>query len=259
MSRWLDGQVALVLGGGSGIGAGVASAFVAEGARVGVLDRHDGAERIATELGERALGLRGDATVAAECAAAVEAVEAAFGQLDTLVCCAGIFDFYARLAEMSDADLDAAFDEIFRTNVKSCLVGVRATLGSLQATGGSAILTVSSSAYRAAGGGVLYGASKWAVRGLVAHLANELAPDVRVNGVAPGGTGGTRLSGLTTLGQRQRADTVTGRDERIRDGTALGVLPGPADHASAYVYLASRRAARVVTGAVINSDGGSTL
>lgn len=84
----------------------------------------------------------------------------------------------------------------------------------------------------------------------------ELAPEVRVNGVAPGGTTATRFGGLTTLGQTQTADQVEGRDDRIAAGTLLGVVPRPEDHAGAYLYLADPHTSRVTTGIVINTDGG---
>src|SRR5690606_30391878 len=102
------------------------------------------------------------------------------------------------------------------------------------------------------GGGVLYGSSKWALRGVVSHLARDLAPEVRVNAVAPGGTSATKLGGLTALGQDMTADRVAGRDERIRAGNP----PQAVTHAGAYVYLADPVAARIVTGVVVNTDGG---
>ena len=126
------------------------------------------------------------------------------------------------------------------------------------AEGASVTLTLSESAFHPVGGGVLYGSSKWALRGVVAHLSRDLAPRVRVNGVAPGGTSGTRFSAPAMLGQTLSADQVPGRDDRIKAGNALGVVPSPADHAGAYVYLADPAAARVVTGVVLNTDGGRT-
>ncbi len=112
----------------------------------------------------------------------------------------GIFDFYRGLADLADDQLDAAFDEIFAVNVKSQLVCVRAALPELRRAGGSVVLTVSTSGFYPGRGGVLYVASKFAVRGCVIALAHELAPDVRVNGVAPGGTLGTELTGPRSLG-----------------------------------------------------------
>src|SRR5699024_303476 len=98
--------------------------------------------------------------------------------------------------------------------------------------------------------------SKWALRGVVSHLAADFAPEVRVNGVAPGGTGGTRTAGLASLGQHRTADQIEGRDERIASGNLLGRTARPADHAGAYLYLADPASSGIVTGTIINTDGG---
>jgi NAD(P)-dependent dehydrogenase (short-subunit alcohol dehydrogenase family) len=254
---WLEGLSVLVTGGGSGIGRGVVDAYVAEGARVTVLERS--AERCADlrdRHGGRVTAVQGDTADPADVRRAVDAAAGADGRLDNLTVCAGVFDGHASLRDIPPAVLPAAFEEVYRVNVLGCLVAVSAALPRLVASRGSVTLTLSVSAFHPEGGGVLYGSSKWALRGVVAHLARDLAPEVRVNGVAPGGTGGTRLAGLASLGQQVTADRVPGRDERIREGNVLRVLPLPEDHAGAYVYLASPERARVVTGAVVNTDGG---
>ena len=176
---WLDGKRALVVGAGSGIGRAVVTAFHAEGARVGALELDQAkAGRLATEMPDCVVS-RGDATSLADARAAVRVVTAALGGLDVLVNCVGVFDFYRGLADIDDDQLDAAFDEIFAVNVKSQLVSVRAALPELRAAGGSVVLTVSTSGFYPGRGGVLYLASKFAVRGCVIALAHELAPGVR--------------------------------------------------------------------------------
>ncbi len=141
-------------------------------------------------------------------------------------------------------------------NVKSQLVSVRAALPELRRAGGSVVLTVSTSGFYPGRGGVLYVASKFAVRGCVIALAHELAPEVRVNGVAPGGTLGTELTGPRSLGL---ADSVLGaapgREQDLRRRTPLQVALTGEDHAGSYVFLASDRA-RGITGTVVHSDGG---
>ncbi len=108
-------------------------------------------------------------------------------------------------------------------------------------------------------GGILYTASEHAVVGLVRQLANELAPDVRVNGVSPGATQ-TDIRGLASLGQE---DVTRLNDpsygEMLRSFNPLGIALRPEDHAGAYVFLASRIQARGITGAILASDGGETL
>ena len=168
----------------------------------------------------------------------------------------GIFDFYRGLADLADDQLDAAFEEMFAVNVKSQLVTVRAALPELRRAGGSVVLTVSTSGFYPGRGGVLYVASKFAVRGCVIALAHELAPEVRVNGVAPGGTLGTELTGPASLGLAGRVlDAAEGREEDLRRRTPLHVALGGEDHAGSYVFLASDRA-RGITGTVVHSDGG---
>ena len=252
---WLDGRRALVVGGGSGIGRAVLGAFAAEGARVAVLERDPAkCEALAAEL-PGCVTTPGDATSLADTVAAVAAARRAYGGLDVLVNCVGIFDFYRGLADLGD-ELDEAFDEMFVTNVKSQLVSVQAALGELRRSRGCVVLTVSTSGFYPGRGGVLYVASKFAVRGCVVALAHELAPDVRVNGVAPGGTMGTDLAGPASLGLAgQRLGAAPGREEELKARTPLRVALAGDDHAGAYVYLASGRA-RGVTGTVLHSDGG---
>jgi len=256
---WLDGKRALVAGAGSGIGRAVLGAFAAEGARVAALELDEAkAGRLAAEL-PGSVVTRGDATALADARAAVRAAVGAFGGLDVLVNCVGIFDFYRGIADLGDDQIDAAFDEIFSVNVKSQLVTVRAALPELRRAAGSVVLTVSTSGFYPGRGGVLYVASKFAVRGCVIALAHELAPEVRVNGVAPGGTLGTELTGPRSLGLDGRVlGAAAGREQDLRDRTPLRVALTGADHAGSYVFLASDRA-RGITGTVVHSDGGAGI
>jgi NAD(P)-dependent dehydrogenase (short-subunit alcohol dehydrogenase family) len=256
---WLDGKRALVVGAGSGIGRSVAAGFLAEGARVAALELDEAkAARLAAEL-PGCVVTRGDATSAADSRAAVRAACDELGGLDVLINCVGIFDFYRGLADLDDDQLDAGFDEIFAVNVKSQLVSVRAALPELRRAGGSVVLTVSTSGFYPGRGGVLYVASKFAVRGCVIALAHELAPDIRVNGVAPGGTLGTELTGAPSLGLSGRVlGAAPGREEDLRRRTPLRVALTGDDHAGSYVFLASDRACGI-TGTVIHSDGGAGI
>jgi NAD(P)-dependent dehydrogenase (short-subunit alcohol dehydrogenase family) len=257
--QWLDGKRALVVGAGSGIGRAVAAAFMAEGGRVAALELDPAkAAALAAELPGCVVS-HGDATSAVAARAAVSSAAAAFGGLDVLVNCVGIFDFYRGLADLDDEQLDAGFDEIFAVNVKSQLVSVRAALPELQRSGGCVILTVSTSGFYPGRGGVLYVASKFAVRGCVIALAHELAPEVRVNGVAPGGTLGTELTGPRSLGLADQVlGAAPGRERDLRSRTPLQVALTGDDHAGSYVFLASDRS-RGISGTVVHSDGGAGL
>lgn len=189
--------------------------------------------------------------------AAVAATVAAFGGLDIVVSCIGMFDYYRSITDLTGDSLDAAFDEIFRANVRSCLHLVRSALPQLRQSGrGAIVLTESTSAYYPGRGGVLYLASKFAVRGLVTALAHDLAPHIRVNGVAPGGTVGTDLRGPASLGLAGRSlGNEPDRAAELAARSPLHVALSGADHAGSYVFLASDRA-RGITGDTLHSDGG---
>jgi NAD(P)-dependent dehydrogenase (short-subunit alcohol dehydrogenase family) len=258
VSGWLEGRRALVVGAGSGIGRAVVDAFLAEGAQVSVLERDPHKSKALTEALPEVPVTVGDAATREANDEAVAAAVAAFGGLDVLVSCVGIFDFY-RSVEDLDADvLDTAFDEMFHPNVKSMLHSVKAALPELKRSGnGSIVLTESTSAYYAGRGGVLYVASKFAVRGLVTALGHDLAPEVRVNGVAPGGTLHTDLRGLPSLGLAERSLGATpNRAQEMASRVPLQVALSGEDHAWSYVFLASSRS-RGITATSVHTDGGA--
>jgi phthalate 3,4-cis-dihydrodiol dehydrogenase len=253
----LAGRRALVVGAGSGIGRAVAAAFLAEGASVAGIDVVG--ERVEALAAAGVLAVAGDAADAAGCTGAVGEAIDALGGLDVLVNCVGLFDFRRGLGDLSVAELDAGCDEVFAVNVKSHLLSVHAALGALRASRGGVILTASTSSFLPERGGVLYVASKYALRGVVASLARELAPDVRVNAVAPGATAGTDLRGLRSLGEAERAiGDGPEREADIRDRSPLGVALDGAEVAASYVFLASD-AARGMSGRFLHPDGGAQL
>lgn len=242
----------------SGIGRAVVDAFRAEGARVAVLELDAGkAAAVAAELPDVPVTV-GDAVTRAANDEAVAAAVGAYGGLDVLVSCVGVFDYYRSIADLDADVLDTAFDEVFHTNVRSVLHSVKAALPDLTASGqGSVVLTESTSSYYPGRGGVLYVASKFAVRGLVTALAHDLAPEVRVNGVAPGGTLGTDLRGPPSLGLAGRSlGDTPGRAADLTARMPLRVALDGADMAWSYVYLASPRS-RGVTGTTVHPDGGA--
>lgn len=259
MTGWLVGSRALVVGGGSGIGRAVVQAFIEEGARVAVLEKSRAKCDALRGEGAGLAVLEGDATTWAANVAAVGLAVSEFGGLDVLVNCVGVFDFYQGLRTLDPGVLEPAFEEMFASNVKTHLYSVKAAAQPLLAARGSIVLTESTSAYYPGRGGVLYVSSKFAVRGLVASLAHEFAPDVRVNAVAPGGTVNTDLGGLRALGQHERRlDDTPGRAAELAERLPLRIALSPSDHAWSYVFLASRRA-RGITGDVLHSDGGFGL
>jgi NAD(P)-dependent dehydrogenase (short-subunit alcohol dehydrogenase family) len=187
----------------------------------------------------------------------IEVAADRFGGLDVLVGNAGIFDFHRPLEGYSPDLLSATFDEIFAVNLKGYMLAALASREALVASRGSMIFTASVASFHAGGGGVLYTAVKHAVVGMIRELARELAPDVRVNGVGPGGTL-TNLSGTVALGHAKRsmADKADQTEARIAAHVPLRFAQRPKNHTGVYVLLASRENSAATTGEVIMSDGG---
>jgi NAD(P)-dependent dehydrogenase (short-subunit alcohol dehydrogenase family) len=250
----LAGQRTIVTGAGSGIGRAIVHRYLEEGAQVVAVIR-DPAQKANLDASGAEVVI-GDVSAYATAEAAVQRAQERFGGLDAYVANAGLWDFHKRLEKQSPEELAAAATEIFGVNVMGAVYGARAALASLRESRGAYIVTGSNACFRGGGGGALYTASKFALRGLVLQLALEFAPEVRVNGVAPGATD-TGLSGPEALGQSARElNSDRDRVEIMASHIPLAVVSRPADHAGLYVLLASRRDSAYVTGALLVSDGG---
>lgn len=242
----LEAQAAIVTGGGSGIGEGIARRLALDGAAVLVADVNaEAAARVAAEIeaaGGRAAGMAMDVTREDDVDAAVAEAERRFGRLRIAVCNAGITDRVPVL-EMSLA----AFERVLRVNLIGCFLTARAAGRAMaRAPGaGGRIVTISSVSGQFGGTGrAAYGASKGGIEMLTRVLAAELAPHgILVNAVAPGPTQVAR----TAHGPRQRA-AFLGRMAIKRYAT-------PADVAAAAAFLCGQDNA-FVTGQVLNVDGG---
>lgn len=255
MSGWLEGKVALVTGGAGGIGRTIVERFVTEGARVAAFDlSRERLEELKDQVGDQVVTHAGDVRSFQNNAEAVKECVQAFGRLDVFVGNAAVFDCFLSLEKLPEKIIDEAFREIFDTNVKGYLLGAKAALPELRKASGTLLFSVSNSGFYTNGAGPMYTASKHAVVGLIKQLAFELAPVVRVNGVAPGGT-------LTAIGAAPslrsicpQTDMETKR-KRIESRTPLHMAMMPEDHVGAYVLLASEQS-RAMTGTIIQSDGG---
>lgn len=182
---WLEGQSALVTGGTGGIGSAIVRRYVNEGARVCVMAR-DGEQLSALrdDLGDAIITVQGDVSSYQDNQRAVAATLDAFGKLDTFVGNAAVFDYFTRLDRIAPEDFESAFQRLFAINVQGYMLGARCSTDALRASRGSMIFTLSNSAFYAGGGGILYVTAKHALVGMIRQLAYELAPDIRVNGVA---------------------------------------------------------------------------
>jgi cis-2,3-dihydrobiphenyl-2,3-diol dehydrogenase len=227
-----------------------------EGAHVAVFDKS--AERLsalsATYKGEVEV-IPGDVCLIEDNERAAEACLERFGKIDTAIGNAGIWDYSMSLDNLPKEQLNEAFDEIFNVNVKGYLNLAKACLGALVRSQGSLVFTVSNAGFHPNGGGPLYTASKHAVVGLIRQLAFELAPEVRVNGVAPGPID-TDLRGPRALGLSERSIGSIGLRDLASPNIALGRVPETSEYAGAYVQYASRRDSTASTGGVMICDAG---
>ncbi|MBU8769198.1 SDR family NAD(P)-dependent oxidoreductase [Cytobacillus oceanisediminis] len=251
----LSGKSVYLTGGASGIGKAVTETFIQEGAFVTVLDKSAaGLEQLKQEYGDRVLCMEGDVTKYEDHINAVEAAVEATGKLDVFVANAGVFDGFAKFSEVTPEAMSDAYDLLFTINVKGYFNGAKASAEELKKTNGNIIFTVSGAGFYPDGGGVWYTASKHAQIGLMRQLAFELAPDIRVNAVAPGGT----LTALNVIGPLKPFVTAVDPDTKaksIKSRNPLRIAMTSEDHVGAYLLLASDQS-RAITGEVISSDGG---
>jgi meso-butanediol dehydrogenase / (S,S)-butanediol dehydrogenase / diacetyl reductase len=243
------GKVAVVTGGGSGIGRATALRFAAEGAAVLVADVAGAtAEAVAiraTAAGGTALGMAVDVTDRDQVAAMVDRAVASFGGVDVLVTAAGIIAF----GDVVQTEPEV-WERVLAVNLTGAYLCARAAIPVMAARGGGAIVTISSStgAHDAAPGTAAYVASKGGVAMLTKAMAvDHAAAGVRVNAIAPGPTATPMLQ------------AVMNPDELRAFGQAMpvGRLADPAELAAAALFLASDDAS-YVTGAVFAVDGGQT-
>jgi NAD(P)-dependent dehydrogenase (short-subunit alcohol dehydrogenase family) len=243
----LAGRVAIVTGASRGIGLGIAERLVAEGAKVGITARKPEALAAAVEsLGgpSHALAVAGKGDDPEHRVDAVARVTEAFGPVDILVNNTGINPVYGPLA---DLDLAAA-RKIFEVNVLSSLAWVQELCRTGLTERGGAIVNVSSvGAVRPSTAIAFYGITKAAVNHLTVNLAAELAPRVRVNGVAP-----------AVVKTRFAAALYEGHEEEAARRYPLGRLGVPDDVAGAVAFLVSDDASWI-TGQTLAIDGGALL
>jgi NAD(P)-dependent dehydrogenase (short-subunit alcohol dehydrogenase family) len=244
----LAGQVAVVTGGGAGIGRATAERLAEAGADVAILDaeaaRAEAAAGAVRERGRRVLALAVDVSDEAAVDAAVARVVDTFGRLDVLVNNAGIYPV-SPIAEMPVAE----WDRVLGVNLRGAFLGLRAAARAMRTAGtGGSIVNVSSieSMHPSLVGMAHYGASKAGLNQLTKSAALEFAKDaIRVNAICPGGT----------LTDGTAAAMFDGLRTQLEARIPLGRVASADEIASVILFLAGP-AARYVTGATLVVDGG---
>ncbi|MBF9140759.1 SDR family NAD(P)-dependent oxidoreductase [Hymenobacter properus] len=244
----LDGKLALITGGGTGIGLAIAQCMAEAGATVVITGRREAVlQEAVAAIGESAEYIVNDVTDLSAIDALVAEVEATYGPLDILVNNAGI-NLKKPALEVTDED----FNRILHTNLHSVFALTRACAARMVARQKGVILMISSmAAYYGIDRVVAYAASKSAVEGMVKVLASEFSGHgVRVNAIAPGF--------IETAMSRTAMNSDPDRRDRAMRRTPMGKFGQPEDIGNAAVFLASD-AARYITGASLPVDGGNSI
>ena len=244
----LDGKTAIVTGGASGVGDGIARKFAAEGARVMVADINgDGAEAVATEIGGHACQV--DVSNGASVQAMADQALSTFGKLDILVNNAGVTHMPTALEYVSEED----FDRVFNVNMKSVYLTARALVPHFKEQKGGAILNVASTA------GVSprprlnwYNASKGWMITATRTMAVELAPDGgRVIAIYP-------VDVETPLLKSFMGEDTPETREKFLSTIPIGRFSTPEDMGNAACFLCSDEAS-MITGVAMEVDGGRCI
>lgn len=246
----LNGTVALITGGNRGIGLATAKLFVAEGARVAITGRDQGAGRAALNELDGAIFVQGDVTRAEDCERFVNETLRAFGTLNILFNNAGMILRNRNIEATTEQEWDATLD----TNVKSIYLMSRAALPHIRASGGGAIINTSSYiGLVGAPGLAAYAASKGAVVNLTRAMALDHAGEnIRVNCICPGSVETDMIHHAWKLygDVAQAARVWAGKHP-------LNRIASPQEIARVVLFLASDDSS-FITGAAIPVDGGIT-
>ncbi|WP_377192161.1 SDR family oxidoreductase [Ruegeria meonggei] len=246
----LDGKTAIVTGGASGFGAGIARKFLTEGARVMIADINgDAARDMATTLGPQAIAHQVDVADAASVQAMAEAVSDQFGSLDILVNNAGVTHLPTPLEEVSEDD----FDRVFSVNMKSVYLTARSFVPQMKGRGTGAILNVASTAGLSPRPNLnWYNASKGWMITATKTMAVELASSgVRVNAICP-------VAGETPLLKSFMGEDTPEVRAKFLSTIPLGRFSTPEDMANAACFLCSDEAS-MITGTALEVDGGRCI
>lgn len=252
----------LVTGAARGIGLAIAQRLAADGHRVALADINaEAAIAAARDIGKGAIGLGCDVTRRAECEATVAAVREQFGGIDGTVCNAGIIQVKP-LLDITEADWDPVFDVNVRGSFFTAQAAARHMMEANLPIGGR-IVFIASIAGRYGAGRVArfiphYRASKAAVISLAQTFAQALAPDIRVNAVAPGMIETDMWTYIDRAWGEQEGWAPGEATRRRADSNLVARPQSAADVAGAVSFLMSADA-DYITGQTVNVDGGATM
>jgi len=246
----LSGKTAIVTGGASGFGAGIARKFVAEGARVMIADINgDAAAALAAELGSLAFAQQVDVSRDESVNDMAGTAIARFGRLDILINNAGVSHMPAALDDISEAD----FDRVFAVNMKSVFLTARHLVPHFKANRAGAILNVASTAAVSPRPRLSwYNASKGWMVTATKSMAVELAPlGIRVNAINP-------VAGETPLLKTFMGEDTPEIRAKFLSTIPLGRFSTPEDMGNAACFLCSDEAS-MITGVALEVDGGRVI
>ena len=246
MVNKLEGKIALITGGNSGIGLATAKRFVSDGAYVFITGRRQNElDAAVSEIGKNVSGIQGDVTNLADLDRLYNTVKDQKGHLDILFANAGIGEF-APLGEISEAH----FDKIFGINVKGVLFSVQKALPLFQ-DGGSIILNASIAASKGIEALSVYSATKAAVRSFARTWTVDLKHrKIRVNAVSPGPIDTPGVKGLA-----QSKEEIEQLKKSLITSVPMGRMGSPDEIAKVVSFLASDESS-FVTGIELFVDGG---
>ncbi|MFF1476693.1 SDR family NAD(P)-dependent oxidoreductase [Streptomyces sp. NPDC058301] len=249
MSLSLVDKVAVVTGGASGVGLGIAQEFVANGARVVITDLHQEAlDEAVAAVGPNCSGIVADVTKLADMEAAYRQVKERHGRLDAVVANAGI-GAHAPLGAITEEQ----FDRTFNVNAKGALFTVQPALALLP-PGGTVVIIGSTASIQPPRGMSLYGGSKAAVRNFIrAWIQDTKGSGIRMNILSPGAVDTDSLR--SALAMAQGADHVDAAVKTMGEGNPTGRIADPREMGKAAVFLSSD-ASSFITGVELFADGG---